>query len=512
MVLLGMSYANAQVAGSQTTPDATAAVANGTRVHGTVTDPDGELIPGATITFTPAKGAAKKAVSGSDGTYTITIAPGSYTYLVTMPGFASYSALNLKIPAVAGMTLDAKLKIGESTEVVNVDANAIQLSVDPDSNASSTILTGKDLEALSDDPDELSSELQALAGPSAGPNGGQIYVDGFTGGQLPPKSSIREIRINQNPFSAQYDRLGFGRIEVFTKPGTDKIHGSLQVNGNPSQFNSPNPLEAGTYIPPYHTVFVFGSITGPINKSASYSVGGSYRDIEDDSFTNATLFAVPGSTTPCAAGQVGGGCTYSPPVVAQISTHSPQTRFDISPRIDLALGEKNVLTTRFQFVHNSQDNQGIGGFALPTTGNTIGSTSFEVQMSDTQTFSSKLINETRFEYERERSTTTPLSFTPGVGVSGSFSAGSGAQAAASDHQDHIEVQNYTSIQTKKNFIRLGGRLRTTREADNTTGADTLGDFTYTNLANYAAGTPSQYTVTQVTLGCMPRPTGRHGRT
>jgi hypothetical protein len=226
------------------------------------------------------------------------------------------------------------------------------LSVDPDSNASSTILTGKDLEALSDDPDELSSELEALAGPSAGPNGGQIYVDGFTGGQLPPKSSIREIRINQNPFSAQYDRLGFGRIEVFTKPGTDKIHGSIQINGNPSQFNSPNPLEAGTYIPPYHTLFLFGSVTGPISKKASYSVGGSYRDIEDDLFTNATILALTaGSTTPCQPGNA--ACVQTQ---AQISTHAPQNRFDISPRIDLALGEKNVLTTRFQFVNNKQDN------------------------------------------------------------------------------------------------------------------------------------------------------------
>jgi hypothetical protein len=496
MVLSGMCCAGAQVAGSQTAPDAAAAVANGTRVHGTITDPDGELIPGATITLTPAKGGAKKAVSGSDGTYTLVIAPGSYTYLVTMPGFASYSAMNVKIPAVAGMTLDAKLKIGESTEVVNVDANAIALSVDPDSNASSTILTGKDLEALSDDPDELSSELQALAGPSAGPNGGQIYVDGFTGGQLPPKSSIREIRINQNPFSAQYDRLGFGRIEVFTKPGTDKIHGSLQVNGNPSQFNSPNPIEtaAGIYIPPYHTVFLFGSLTGPINKKASYSVGGSYRDIEDDSFTNATILGLTTtSTTPCGPGAASAGCVQAN---ALLSTHSPQTRYDISPRIDLALGDKNVLTTRFQFVKNDETNQGIGGTALPGSGSGITSNNVEIQMSDTQTFSSKLINETRFEYERDRSTTTPVSLTPSVGVSGSFSTGSGALGASSDHQDHIEVQNYTSIQLKKNFLRLGGRLRTTREADNVQ-SGTAGSFTYTSLSNYAAGTPGQFRITQV---------------
>ena len=115
---------------------------------------------------------------------------------------------------------------------------------------------GKDLEALSDDPDELQSELQALAGPSAGPNGGQIYIDGFTGGQLPPKASIREIRVNQNPFSAEYDKLGYGRIEVFTKPGTDKLHGQFYMSGNSSAFNARNPFEVpenGATLPAYHS-------------------------------------------------------------------------------------------------------------------------------------------------------------------------------------------------------------------------------------------------------------------
>src|SRR5215469_12473015 len=161
--------------------DAAAQVSTGgTRVHGTVTDPDGELIPGATVTFTPSKGPGRSVKSGSDGTYNINITPGTYTMLVSMPGFASYLMQNLKVPAVPSTTLDAKLKIGEENTVVNVEASAVQLSVDPDSNASSTVLQGKDLDALSDDPDELSSELSALAGPSAGPNGGQIYVDGFT--------------------------------------------------------------------------------------------------------------------------------------------------------------------------------------------------------------------------------------------------------------------------------------------------------------------------------------------
>ncbi len=478
-----------------------------TRVHGTIADPDGAVIPGASIVFAPTSGPSRRAKSGADGTYSVSLTPGSYNLTVTMPGFSAYSVQNLRIPPVPGLTVDAKLQIGHEDVVVNVDANAVQLSVDPDANASSTVIQGKDLEALSDDPDELQSELQALAGPAAGPNGGQIYVDGFTGGQLPPKSSIREIRINQNPFSAEYDRIGYGRVEVFTKPGTDKFHGNFQVNGNPSQFNSPNPLSAA-YQPPYHTIFMFGNITGPMTKNSSFSIGGSHRDIEDNAFTNASIWgAAAGATTPCPPNTP--GCVVTQ---AQIFTHYPQVRTDISPRFDFALGEKNVLTTRFQYVQNDTTNAGIGTLTLPNAAYNTHSKNFEIQMSDTQTWSPKLINETRFEYERDRSSDSPLSNAPLISVSGSFTSGGASVQNTSDHQDHFEVQNYTSIAMSKNFIRFGGRLRTTRDAQyaagNTNGLFTYSYLTYTQPAgcpdplnsactdhSYATGTPSQFQLT-----------------
>jgi hypothetical protein len=487
--------------------DASAQVSTGgTKVHGTVTDPDGELIPGATVTFTPSKGSGRSVKSGSDGTYTITLAPGTYTMLVSMPGFASYLMTNLKVPAVPSTTLDAKLKIGQENTVVNVEASAVQLSVDPDSNASSTVLQGKDLEALSDDPDELQSELQALAGPSAGPNGGQIYVDGFTGGQLPPKSSIREIRINQNPFSAEYDRLGYGRVEVFTKPGTDKLHGNLQVNGNPSQFNSANPL-ALVQEPPYHTLFMFGNLTGPLSKSASYNLGGSFRQIQDDELVNATILTPPtGSPTLCNPGDT--SCVETQ---YHYSSYYPQQRADFNPRLDLALGERNVLTMRYQFVHNVSTNAGVGNLTLPSSAINTSAMSNIVQLSDTQTWSPKLINETRFEYEREHTADTPLSTAPAVSVSGVFNSGGNTAQNVSDHQDHWEAQNYTSVQLKKNFIRFGGRLRATREATSPV-SNTNGSFIYACLTavdcetngvspatdnSYQTGIPRQFSLTVI---------------
>ena len=454
----------------------------GTKLHGMVTDPDGAAIPGATIMLTPAKGNGIKTESKGDGSYSVTITPGTYTIVVSMPGFATYSMNGLKVPPVPSTTLDAKLKIGEQTTVVNVEANAISLSTDPDSNASATTISGKDLDALSDDPDELSSELSALAGPAAGPNGGQIYVDGFTGGQLPPKSSIREIRINQNPFSAEYDKLGFGRIEVFTKPGTDKFHGSMSVQGNDKSFNTSNPFLGSTdQQPDYHTFFLLGNITGPLTKSSSFSIGGSRRTIQNNIIVNPTgFFSTSGnSTSLCAPGTVTGCANYGYPASAR-AVFQPQTRSDITPRLDFALGQKNVLTTRYQYEDGATENSGSSGNALPSTFNNTGNNEHTIQISDTQTVSAKLVNETRFEYQRSESTVAALSNAASVSVQGSFASGGSSTLSSDIVSTHFEVQNYTSYAIGKHFLRFGGRLRTTGE-DVTNVTNPNGSFTYNYL-------------------------------
>lgn len=118
------------------------------------------------------------------------------------------------------------------------------LSTESSNNASALVLKGEDLKALADDPEDLMTDLQALAGPSAGPGGSSIFIDGFSSGQLLSKDAIREIRINQNPFSPEYDKLGLGRIEILTKPGSDKFHGTEYYNFVDSIWNSRNPYAA----------------------------------------------------------------------------------------------------------------------------------------------------------------------------------------------------------------------------------------------------------------------------
>jgi hypothetical protein len=468
--------------------DATAANKGSVVLTGAVADPDGAEIPGATVTLTAASGKAYTVQSGSDGNYVLRgVPPGVYSMTITMPGFASFVRQGVRIGETA-QTINAKLAIQNQQTVVNVTADENHVSVDPDTNASTTVLKGKDLDALSDDPDELSSELTALAGPSAGPNGGQIYIDGFTGGQLPPKSSIREIRINQNPFSAEYDRAGFGRVEIFTKPGTDKFRLFAQTNANIKQFNTGSPFTNNADQPGYQTIFSFGQFSGPISKTASFTVGGSYRQIQSDSIINPpSIYATSqNSGVACLPGQA--GCSIFSTAAGNgysFSQFVPQTRWDLRPRIDLALGEKNTLTVTFQYEHNAQQNQGIGGSNLAATGYTSNSAELTLQASDSQIISDKVINETRFEYQRPTSDSTPYVTGPQISVQGAFTGNGSGGGASQDAQNHIEVQNYTSIALAKNFIRFGGRLRFTGETNTSQAGDT-GTFIYSSICDYTA--------------------------
>src|SRR5207249_184584 len=137
---------------------------------------------------------------------------------------------------------------------------------------------------LSDNPVDLATDLQALAGPAAGPNGRSIFIDGFSGGDLPAKNSIREIRINQNPFSPEYDRLGFGRIEIFTKPGTDKFRGSAGYNFANDRWNSRNAYADEKA--PFHLNELSGTLSGPIHKRASFNFNAIREWVDNGSVIN----------------------------------------------------------------------------------------------------------------------------------------------------------------------------------------------------------------------------------
>jgi hypothetical protein len=444
-------------------------------LHGVVTDPSGARVTKATITLQAEDGTTTAVQSGADGAYIFPqLAPGTYTITVTAKGLALAQAQGVSLDAGRAVLANLAL-IAVDQQQVTVTDQAAGLDTSPDNNAGAIVIKGKDLDALSDDPDQLQDELNALAGPAAGPNGGQIYIDGFTGGQLPPKSSIREIRINQNPFSAEFDKLGYGRIEILTKPGTTKLHGMLMADGNDSAFNSLNTFV--TSEPPYYTTFFLGNVSGSFNSRTSWFLSGFRRDNNANSIINAQLLDPNGGTYNYAE-----------------AVSNPQSRMDLSPRIDLQLSPNNTLTFRYMYDRQKSTNNGVSQFALQAQGYNTLNQENTLQLSDTQILGPKVVNETRFEYIRDRDDQLPLFDTPTVTVQGAFTGGGNNQGTIRDAQDHYELQNYTSAALGKHSIRFGGRLRLVRDSNESTSGFN-GNYTYASLAAYAAGQPSQYEVT-----------------
>jgi Carboxypeptidase regulatory-like domain len=434
-------------------------------LRGRIADPSGAVIPNASVAATAADGKSVTAATNSQGVYEFKgLAPGDYTVTATAKGFAVDQEEAVKVVTGQVQQFDIALSIAVEKENVEVQEETPTVDVSQQNSAGTLVLKGKDLDALSDDPDELSSELQALAGPSAGPNGGQIYVDGFTGGELPPKSAIREIRINQNPFSAEYDKLGYGRIGIFTKPGTDQFHGQVMINGNASAFNALNPFV--TEEPGYYSEIFNGNISGPLGKKASFFFTAQQRNIDNVSVVVAQILNSDNTIVPF-----------------NTTVPSPSTRLNISPRADFQLSKNNTLTVRYQYERSSQDNQGIGQFSLPSQGFNSHNTEQTVQISDSQVLSPTMVNETRFQYIRNSSNQIPISDQPTLNVLGAFNGGGSPAGRVVSNQDHYELQNYTSIAHGRHFMKFGGRLRGTLYSSNEN-SNFNGQFTFTSLNAY----------------------------
>lgn len=445
-------------------------------LHGQVQDPSGAVVPNATITLTDA-GQSQQTKSAGDGRYVVrTIAPGTYTVTATAKGFSPLTISDVELAAGQSKELNFPLAIAVEQQEVLVSGQNQGVSIESDHNAGAMVIKGSDLDALSDDPTELQNELQALAGPAAGPNGGQIYIDGFEGGQIPPKSSILEVRVNQNPFSAEYDRIGYGRIEIITKPGSQKLKGSINSFGNSSALNTANPLI--TQQPSYYLYSYSGDLSGPITKTSSFFFNGFTITRQNsniiDALNPATLTSNISEAFP-----------------------APMNFFILNPRVDFQLTKNHFISIRDSFSRYSGHGNNVGTLDLPEQATSSLNYSNELQIGDTWVVSPRLLLEPRFLWRRTHNDQTPSFLTPAVTVQGAFTTGGSSTGKVQDHQDVFMLQTYGTATAGPQTLRFGVRLRSYRDVNySTTGAN--GSYFFSSVAAYQAGTPSQYSATVIT--------------
>ena len=410
-------------------------------VRGLVSDELGGVIVGATVTLTNEQGQAQTTVSDANGNYRFNdVAPGNYSIAAIQMGFSTFQQDSITVVAGQSRTLNVTLKVAALQSQVTVDPGAT-VNTDPTSNKSALVLKGNDLNALSDDPDELAAELSALSGPTAGPSGTQVYVDGFTAGPtLPDKQSIREIVINQNPFSAEWERIGFGNIQIITRPGTGQFHGGAAFTLSDAVLNSRNPYAANR--PDYQRRIFDGNLNGPLSKRSSFFLAVSHRQVNDTAVVNAT--ALDSSLQP-----------------VQISEAilTPRRSTFISPRFDFQWNKTNTISTRYHHSSNSFENQGVGAFSLASRGFSYDDQLHIFQVINSTVVSPRIANEAAFQYIWYYIQQTTNDPGRGLSVLESFNGGGSQIGHYTFDRGEGEVRDYMTMSMGRHSLKFGARLR-----------------------------------------------------
>lgn len=433
-------------------------------LRGQILDDNGAVISGARVTLVGADGKKRNTTANANGEFTLpNLLPGTYTLNVEFKGFESYTEENLQVPAVSPSKITLTVAALKAETTVTADNSGI--NVEPDQNMSAIVLDEKMImDLLPDNEDEMLEFLQALAGPAAGgasggQGGAQIYIDGFPGGRLPPRESILQIRINQNPLSAEYAHPGAGRIEIITKPGTEQWHSSVGFNFRNSALDARNATALTT--PDLFSRRYSFTLSGPIiKKRMSFFFNGEERAVDSDNIVNA----------------IG----LNGPIV--LNTPSTNENRFLGLRVGVMLDKRNSLNFGYNYHQFERVNNG-GGFTLPDRGMTTDNTNHTFTISETFVVNSRLIHETRMRWQHEIN--TAVARTPGVAINvlDAFNSGGATCCPSSSSQDQFDFQDYLTFTLKKHTLRGGFQLAYSNNRDSSAN-NFNGTYTFSSLDQY----------------------------
>ena len=429
----------------------------------TVYDTTGAAIAAANVNLTAPDGNVKQQLADEKGTVTFqALVPGKYAVVAEFPGFDPNAAAELQVRAGRNTKQDITLEIAGFVEQVDVEQDTADRAV---TDSFSTALSASQIEALADDPDEMQQQLEQLAGPGA-----RIRVNGFEGGQLPPKSQIREIRFRFDPFAAENHNAGFPRVDIVTRPGNGPIRNNMTLG-----FRN-NALDARNAFSPVQgegqTQRYGWSIDGPIVKGRT---GFSLNVRSNNENDVQTIVA----TTP--------GGQYNSLV------NQPADRLNVDFNIEHVLTKTHTLRFSFDRDTNSAENLGIGDFDLESRAYSREGFENTVRVSDVGSFKKKYLNELRVQYSWEESDSISASGETTVRVQDAFTDG-GAQISGGRRFWELSVADNLDIPIgKKHSVRTGFEV----ETGNYVGDELrnfAGTFTFPTLLAYETGRPNNYTI------------------
>jgi hypothetical protein len=453
---------------------ATIAAQSGAILRGQVVDELNAVIPGAQLTLTTGDGKQFNISTDANGEFTLLqFAPGIYTLSVEAEGFQPYSERELRLPLNRPL-LKLTLKVAAVSIETEVKAEEPGVSVEPDQNLDATVLGEDFVDTLPDNEEDLREYLLALASPGAGgaaggQGGAQIYINGFRGGRLPPREAILQVRINQNPFSAEFERPGAGRVEIITKPGNNEWHGGFGANFRNSALDARN---------------AFAMVKPELDqKRYSFNLSGPLIRKRMSFFANLEQRRLIGSGTVRAE-------ILNGPFVANVAAPNESAYF--SARGDYLLNQKNTFNLVYSRSASEALNRefaarlasgGTSNFTLPERASSSEDVNHALQLAETWLINARLIHESRLRLQYDVRHLRANTQGYAVNVLDAFYGGGATCCPNNSRQFTAEWQDYLTYTHKKQTLRGGVQAEYVRQSDYSA-SNFNGTYTFSSLDQY----------------------------
>ena len=427
--------------------------------------------------------AKHEVVTSEDGGFSFTdLTPGNYLLRIEASGFESYKT-NIQVSPEKVSSLDIKLKLRTVEEEITVRPDATNDRLSPESNPDSMRIDEAFFGALPLEVDYLQPFIDTFTSPAAqGNEGTSIVVDGVDGGELDmPSTAIRRLKINRNPYSAEFQHPGSARAEITTKHGhKNRYDGSLGLFARNSVFDARNAFAATN--PDLNRRFIEGSLGGPLpGKGGTFFLAGQRLMDDESAVVNARdTVALTG------------------PLVTNVP--APQRRDHLFGRAQWSLTEMQTLSLSYTFTDQSNHNGNVGGFVLPEQGIDVGRHTHRVQLVETAAISPEFRNQLILVFRDQTTRSGSPASAPQTVVDGVFTGGP-SQSFSGKERRAFDVQDTVTYIHGKHTVSFGATARTDWN-DVVDARNFGGTFEFGSLSQYRAvvqqhiGTPVLFSVNQ----------------
>ena len=436
---------------------------------GVVLDPTEASVAGARLTLRRGNGAALGvATSDAIGAFQFErLAPGTYKIGAEHDGFQP-ATVQVRVGTRSPASVIIRLSVAEVRSEVSVTDQATELSTETAANRDMVALNRQALDDLPIfDQDYIGTMSRFLDPGSVSTGGVTILVDGVESSRAGVSASaIQEIKINNDPYSAEYPRPGRSRIDIITKPGSSDFHGTFNFLFRDYHLNARDPFALKR---PFEQRRIFeGSLTGPLGRSKKMSFLVSANREEED--LQAIVFAEGVSGT------------------IQTTVLAPARNTEISGSLTRLIGEDHLISIRGLYTDRAIDNQGVGGFNLPEVATNFEDREDIIYFNHRGPITGKFYNLFRFLVARQHTPTTSVNPGPKIMVLGAFSGG-GAQGDRLQTENHIAFNEIVVWSGQKHTVRFGVNVPDISRRGLDDNTNTSGTYAFSSLGDYLARHP-----------------------